>query len=85
MMGALFVIYLAGADALYLARLGAYATLAEIDAQPAPTPAPEPEPTLEPQPSAPLNLPTTEWETRPERIFAVGITVSGRQPLHGPS
>jgi hypothetical protein len=37
MMGFLFLIYLAGADALYLARLGAYAALAEIDTQPEPT------------------------------------------------
>ena len=36
MMGVLFLIYLAGADALNLARLGAYAALAEIDARPAP-------------------------------------------------
>lgn len=47
MMGLLFLIYLAGADALYLARLGAYAALAEIDAQPEPEPAPTPSP--EPQ------------------------------------
>jgi hypothetical protein len=45
MMVFLFLIYLAGADALNLARLGAFASLAEIDAQPAP----EPDPTLEPE------------------------------------
>jgi hypothetical protein len=46
MMFALLVIYLAGADALYLARLGAYAALAEIDSQPIPQPysAPAPQP-----------------------------------------
>lgn len=38
MMFVLFLIYLAGADALYLARLGAYVALAEIDAQPHPEP-----------------------------------------------
>ena len=38
LMGILFLIYLAGSDALYLARLGAYVTLAEIDAQPEPEP-----------------------------------------------
>jgi hypothetical protein len=44
LMSFLFLIYLAGVDALYLARLGAYAALAEIDAQPAPHPEPAPEP-----------------------------------------
>jgi hypothetical protein len=47
MMLALFLIYLAGADALYLARLGAYAALADVDGRPVPqpesTPAPEAE------------------------------------------
>ena len=38
MMFGLLLIYLAGADALYLARLGAYVALAEIDAQPQPEP-----------------------------------------------
>ncbi|HZD32293.1 MAG TPA: hypothetical protein VE779_11600 [Candidatus Angelobacter sp.] len=42
MMFTLFLIYLAGADALYLARLGAYAALAEIDSQPTPVPEPQP-------------------------------------------
>ncbi len=51
------LIYFAGADALSLARLGAYAALAEIDAQPAP----EPEPTPEPHSGAPLNLPVVDW------------------------
>jgi hypothetical protein len=44
LMGLLLLIYFAGADALYVARLGAYAALAEIDAQPAPEPAPLPDP-----------------------------------------
>ena len=44
LMSFLFLIYLAGADALYLARLGAYAALAEIDAQPSPAPEPNPSP-----------------------------------------
>jgi len=35
MMFALLLVYFAGAEALYLARLGAYAMLAEIDARPA--------------------------------------------------
>jgi len=43
LMTVLFLIYLAGADALYLARLGAYATLADIDGQPASGPEPIPE------------------------------------------
>jgi hypothetical protein len=42
MMFALLLVYLAGADALYLARLGAYASLADIDAQPEPVPEPQP-------------------------------------------
>jgi hypothetical protein len=69
LMGFLFVIYLAGADALYLARLGAYAALAEIDVQPAPEPVPEPapepapEPELAPESGAPLNPRIFEWET----------------------
>jgi tetrahydromethanopterin S-methyltransferase subunit E len=50
MMGFFFVIYLAGADALYLARLGAYTTLAEIDTQPEPEPVPNPSP----EPAAPV-------------------------------
>jgi len=37
-MFALLLIYVAGADALNLARLGAYAALADIDAQPTPEP-----------------------------------------------
>jgi hypothetical protein len=50
MMGVLFLVYLAGADALYLARLGAFCALAEIDAAPKPEPTPEPIPAPEPQP-----------------------------------
>jgi hypothetical protein len=55
LMFLLSLIYFAGADALYVARLGAYAALAEMDAAPAPEPAPEPD--------APLNPPLVEWET----------------------
>ena len=44
------LIYFAGADALYVARLGAYAALAEIDAQPAPEPRLQPETAPEPAP-----------------------------------
>lgn len=56
MMGFVFLIYLAGADALYLARLGAYAALAEIDAQPSPEPEPASAPGLQPlTPSMPLD------------------------------
>ena len=50
-MGVMFLIYLAGADALCLARLGAYAALAEIDDQPKPEPESNPSP--EPQSWAP--------------------------------
>jgi hypothetical protein len=53
LMGFLYLIYLAGADALYLARLGAYVALAEIDAQPVPEPVFEPEPESTP-PGFPL-------------------------------
>jgi hypothetical protein len=63
MMGVLFLIYLAGADALYLARLGAYAALAEIDAQPTPVPAAEPIPTPEPQPWTPYLPPPQQLAT----------------------
>ena len=50
MMLTLLLIYLAGADALYVARLGAYVALAEIEGQPAPIPAPQqiPGPTHDP-------------------------------------
>jgi len=44
----LSLIYSAGADALCVARLGAYAALAEIDARPAPEPAPKPDSGSEP-------------------------------------
>jgi hypothetical protein len=60
-MGILFLIYLAGADALYLARLGAYAVLAEIDAQPDPEPTPAPQPWT-PETLAPLNPPSVDWD-----------------------
>jgi hypothetical protein len=48
LMSFFLLVYFAGADALYLARLGAYAALAEIDAQPLPEPTtlPEPKPWL---------------------------------------
>jgi len=54
MMFALLLIYLAGADALYLARLGAYVALAEIDA----LPQPEPLVTSAPQPWTPYVPPS---------------------------
>jgi hypothetical protein len=44
MMFALLLVYFVGADALCIARLGAYVALAEIDAQPTPGPVPEPQP-----------------------------------------
>ena len=49
LMSLLFLIYLAGADALYLARLGAYAALAESDARPAMSPEPQLSPDPTPQ------------------------------------
>jgi hypothetical protein len=52
MMFALLLVYFAGADALYLARLGAYAALVEIDAQA--TPAPESLPAPTPNPAGPF-------------------------------
>ena len=58
MMFALFLVYLAGADALYLARLGAYATLADIDAQP--ESAPELSPAPPPQPWTPYVPPEVQ-------------------------
>jgi len=69
MMSLLFLVYLAGADALILARLGAYAALADIDAQPEPEPIPElPEPTPTPLPSAPLDLPSDNWDAGPHQL-----------------
>ncbi len=62
LMYLLAMIYFAGADALYLARLGAYAALAEIDAQPVSEPQPTP-PELAPQSGASVELPVVEWET----------------------
>jgi hypothetical protein len=50
LMFLLSLIYFAGADALYLARLGAYTALAEIDAQPTPEPRLQPETAPEPAP-----------------------------------
>ncbi len=69
MMGVLFLIYLAGADALYLARLGAYAALADIDAHPDPEPLPQPDP----QSPAPLNLPTGGLGNAADGIFIARI------------
>ncbi len=79
MMGFLFLIYLAGADALYLARLAGYASLADIDAQPAPEPLAEPAPQLWTpaflpevapaiQPTAPPNPPPDEWDPGPTQF-----------------
>jgi hypothetical protein len=50
LMFLLAMVYFAGADALYLARLGAYAALAEIDAQPTPETTAELEPVPETEP-----------------------------------
>lgn len=50
MMGLLALLYFAGADALYLARWGAYVSLAEEDSRPAP------EPEMPPQPSTPIEI-----------------------------
>ena len=58
MMGALLLVYLAGADALYLARLGAFAALAGIDAQP--TSEPEPIAASIPEPPAIPFIPIDE-------------------------
>ena len=60
LMYLLSLIYFAGADALKLAQLGAYAALAELDAQPAPEPVPQPE--------LPPPLPVTVIESNPEGI-----------------
>ena len=49
LMGLLALIYFAGADALYIARLGAFTALADIDSQPVP----EPESVLDPKPWTP--------------------------------
>ena len=58
MMVFLFLIYLAGADALCLARLSAYAALAELDAQPAPEPYSSPAP--QPQTDAITPIPSLD-------------------------
>ena len=70
MMWFLFLIYLAGANALCLARLGAYTALADIDAQPAPQPEtnPDPAPPELPSPVAPLNPISVEWQTGPNPL-----------------
>jgi hypothetical protein len=61
MMFGLLLIYFAGADALYLARLGAYVALAEIDAQPQP----EPLLTSAPQPWTPYVPPSDTPDIQP--------------------
>ncbi len=62
-MSAIALIYFAGADVLYLARLGAYVSLAEDDARPAPVPEasspPEPEIAAEPVPPSEI-VPTSD-------------------------
>ena len=66
LMALLFLIYLAGADALNLARLGAYASLADIDAHTAPEPPPEPAPQPWTSDTAmPLGPPSVEWDKGP--------------------
>jgi hypothetical protein len=60
MMSGLFLIYLVGADALHIAQLGAYASLADIDAQPAP----------EPPPLAPTPQPWTPYIPPPDTTGA---------------
>jgi len=52
LMAMVALVYFAGADLLYLARLGAYASLAQDESQPA-----EPEPTIEPISALPTELP----------------------------
>ena len=61
MMCALLLIYFAGADALYIARLGAYVALAEIDA----LPQPEPLVTSAPQPWTPYVPPSDTPNIQP--------------------
>jgi len=79
LMALLFLVYLAGADALNLARLGAYASIADLDAHPAPEPQLEPAtrlwtPYLPPegapaaQPPAPLNPPSVDWGPDPTQF-----------------
>ncbi len=51
-MAAIALIYFAGADLLHLARLGAYASLAEDDAHPVPAPEAATPPDLDPAPEA---------------------------------
>jgi hypothetical protein len=58
LMAAIALIYFAGADLLHLARLGAYASLAEDDAHPVPAPEASnpPDPALAPEPDSRLRL-----------------------------
>ncbi|MGA9564951.1 MAG: hypothetical protein WBS19_05445 [Candidatus Korobacteraceae bacterium] len=72
LMFGLSLIYFAGADALYLARLGSYAALAEIDAQPTPETQPAPEPLPQQQFGAPVDSPTIEWEPGPNGLSPSG-------------
>ena len=65
LMGLLFLIYLAGADALCLARLGADAALADIDAQPEPEPIAGAERTAEATLESPTDSPSVDWQTGP--------------------
>ncbi len=65
LMFLLSMVYFAGAVALCLARLGAYAALAEIDAQPAPEPEPVQEPTPEPPSGTSLNFDPDVWNSGP--------------------
>jgi len=57
-MAAIALIYFAGADLLHLARLGAYASLAEDDAHPVPAPEASnpPNPALAPEPDHPAEI-----------------------------
>jgi hypothetical protein len=57
-MAAIALIYFAGADLLHLARLGAYASLAEDDAHPVPAPEASnpPDPALAPEPALPPEI-----------------------------
>jgi hypothetical protein len=63
LMAAIALMYFAGADVLYLARLGAYASLAEDDARPVAAPGtdhpPDPESAAEPAPPSEI-APTVE-------------------------
>lgn len=72
-MAAIALIYFAGADLLHLARLGAYASLAEDDASPVSEPGPDkpPDPLLAPEPSNPDPAPASE----PGQLSEIASTV----------